>query len=206
MIYPSNQFKKYGFKLLESMFPVSYFFPHYTDVYTGEPQVTYNHWIVTNIINKLSPIKFSSYKISDIEEIALSLGVNKGNLAGKYIINNEDVKLSTTDLEKLNMLYGKLNKSTLQNLTSNKQKYKVYDEKTNSYKELYFRNMTDKEKAAAIKQIMSKNSDYSKVYILTSSGKYKYYASENEYKELVKLGIKQNVYRKTNNKEGFVKI
>lgn len=204
-IYSSNTFKKYGMKLLETIPGVSYLFPHYTDPYTGEAQTPYNAWIVTNVINKLSPIKLAPYKISNTEELALLLGVKKGNLTGRYTIGDNDIKLNTLEIEKLNMLYGKLNKTSLDRLTNNKQKYTVYDEKTNSYKELYFRNMTDKEKAAAIKQVMSKNSDYSKIYILTSTGKYKYYASDTEYNELRKLGITSNVYRKINNKEGFVK-
>lgn len=204
-IYSSNIFIKYLQKYAETIPGLSWLMDYNYDIYTGEYQTTYDNWFLTNFVNKLLPINFEPYSMSDTEKLAFSLGVKKGNLTGKYTINGEDANLKTNDIAKLNMLYGKLNKSELDKLTNNKQKYKVYDEKSNSYKELYFKNMTDKEKAAAIKQVMSKNSDYSKIYILTSTGKYKYYASDTEYSELRKLGITSNVYRKTNNKEGFVK-
>ena len=66
--------------------------------------------------------------------------------------------------------------------------------------------MTDKQKATVIDRIMLNNSRIAKTYILTSSGKYKYYASSEEYNELKKLGITKNVYKKSEKYDGYVKI
>lgn len=62
--------------------------------------------------------------------------------------------------------------------------------------------MTDKQKAAVIDRIMSNNSSKAQIYILTKHGYYKYYASQEEYKELKKLGI--NVQKASGNKKGFL--
>ena len=64
--------------------------------------------------------------------------------------------------------------------------------------------MTDAQKKTVIERIMNDNSLKAKIYILTSTKNYKYYASESEYKELKALGIK-NVYKKTDKLQGFVK-
>ena len=66
--------------------------------------------------------------------------------------------------------------------------------------------MTDKQKKTVIERIMNDNGTITKIYMLTSSGEWKYYTNETEYAELKKLGIK-NVYKKTKDKdkEGFVK-
>jgi hypothetical protein len=64
--------------------------------------------------------------------------------------------------------------------------------------------MTEKEKAAVISRIMTNNSNLAKIYILTDSNNYKYYATEAEYKELRSLGLTKNVYKATGNKKGFV--
>ena len=53
---------------------------------------------------------------------------------------------------------------------------------------------------------MNENAGYAKIYILTDSGKYKYYATDSEYQELRKLGITKNVYRQTGKTSGFVKL
>jgi len=66
--------------------------------------------------------------------------------------------------------------------------------------------MTDTQKASVINRIMNENAGYAKIYILTDSGKYKYYATDSEYQELRKLGITKNVYRQTGKTSGFVKI
>ena len=77
---------------------------------------------------------------------------------------------------------------------------------TGTYDELYYSKMTDKQKKAAIENIMSNNSSLARIYILTNTGEYKYYASDSEYTELKKLGVTKNIYRKTKKLSGFVKI
>ena len=121
-----------------------------------------------------------------------------------YTINGTDINLDSKNIEKLNEYYGKLNKDTLDKLINNKVTYKVWDEKKKSYVELKYSKMTDAQKKTVIERIMNDNSLKAKIYILTSTKNYKYYASESEYKELKALGIK-NVYKKTDKLQGFVK-
>ena len=180
---------------------LAYAFPKYIDPYTGENQVMYKAPFITNVVNKLTPLDISPYNVSETEKTAISLGVNKSMLTGSFEVNDNKVNLSAKEIEELNKYYGQLNKNELAMLMSNGKKYKIKNE-NEKYEELYWKNMTDDEKAAAIKQIMSKNRGYAKVYILSSKG-YIYYASSSEYTELRKLGI-DGVYKKTPKKSGFV--
>ena len=184
---------------------LSYGLPHHIDPYTGEKQVPYKAWFITNLSNKLLPFKIQPYNVSNIEKEAISLGVNKTMLNGRFTINDENVKLDGKLLEQLNLFYGKLNNIEFNKLKSNTIKYKVYNEKTNSYDELIYNKMSDKQKATVIKRIMSDNSSIAKIYVLTSNKKYKYYTNNNEYTKLKKLGVNNNVHI-NNKKQGFVKI
>lgn len=182
---------------------IAYAFPKYMDPYTGETQVPYKAQMLVTLANKLTPFKIYPYNVSDIEKEAISVGVNKGQLTGKYEINGEKVKLSAEEFQTANEYYGKLNNKKLSELYSNKKSYKVWDEKKQEYVELKYSKMTDKQKKTVIERIMNDNGTITKVYMLTSKG-YKYYTTESNYDELKKLGIK-NVYKKTKDKEGFVK-
>lgn len=183
---------------------LAYAFPHQIDPYSGENQVAYKFWFATNLANKLLPFKIYPYNVSEIEKEAISVGVKKSTLKGAYNINGTDISLDSKNIEKLNEYYGKLNKDTLNKLINNKVTYKVWDEKKKSYVELKYNKMTDAQKKTVIERIMNDNSLKAKIYILTSTKNYKYYASESEYKELKALGIK-NVYKKTDKLQGFVK-
>lgn len=183
---------------------LAYAFPHQIDPYTGENQVAYKFWFVTNLANKLLPFKIYPYNVSEIEKEAISVGVKKSTLKGAYTINGTDISLDSKNIEKLNEYYGRLNKEALDKLISNKVTYKVWDEKKKSYVELKYSKMTEAQKKTVIERIMNDNSLKAKIYILTSTKNYKYYASESEYKELKALGIK-NVYKKTDKLQGFVK-
>ena len=192
-------------KLALSTIPgLAYAFPKQVDPYTGENQVTYKMWFMTGLVNKLSPLKIYPYNVSDIEKEAIANGVRKSELTGNYKVNDEDVKLSAQDKNKLNEYYGELNNKLLTELMSNKKTYKVWDEKQNKYVEIKYKAMTEKQKKTVIERIMDNNGQIAKIYILTSSGDWKYYADDSEYLELKKLGLK-NIYKKTNTKEGFVK-
>lgn len=192
-------------KLAVSAIPgLAYAFPHQIDPYSGENQVAYKFWFATNLANKLLPFKIYPYNVSEIEKEAISVGVKKSTLKGAYTINGTDINLDSKNIEKLNEYYGKLNKDTLDKLINNKVTYKVWDEKKKSYVELKYSKMTDAQKKTVIERIMNDNSLKAKIYILTSTKNYKYYASESEYKELKALGIK-NVYKKTDKLQGFVK-
>ena len=181
---------------------LSYAMPHYYDPYTGEKQVKYKMWWLTNTINKLSPVDISNYNVSDIEKEAISLGVKKSSLIGSYKVNDVDVKLSASDIEKVNKFYGKLNNKDLTELMNSNKTYKVQKE-DGTYAELPYNKMTDKQKATVINRIMENNSSISKIYILTSNNKYSYYASDEEYSKLKKLGI--DVKKANSKNKGFVK-
>lgn len=192
-------------RCLATVYPYS--LPKQVDIYTGETQLRYDGGLIGNItlnaINKLSPIKIHKYNITDTEKEITTLGVNKGMLSGRYTINGSQVKLTTSEIIELNMYYGELNKKDLDRLMTDKDKYKVLNDK-GVYVTLAYSKMTEEQKATVIKRIMSNNSSYSKVYFLTSKG-YEYYATDSEYKALRELGITKNVYHKTKNKEGFIK-
>ena len=179
-----------------------YAMPKQVDIYTGEYQVMYKAQLVTELVNRLTPFDIAPLNLSKYEEEAFELGVNKTMLSGKYTINDKDLVLNARDVQTLNQYYGQLNKKDLEALLNNQLRLKVKNE-NGTYSKLLYSQMTDKQKRAAFEQLMSKNSSYAKVYILTSKG-YKYYASDSEYAELRKLGITKNVYRKTNKLNGFV--
>lgn len=173
------------------------------DIYTGEEQIAYNSWFLDVLLSKLGVVKFKTYNISNLEETAILLGVNKSQLTGKYTISDNSVELSASEVNKLNAYYAELNTNELSKLVTNTNKYSVLVD--GKYKMLSYSQMTAKEKATVFERIMSNNSSLSKIYILTSTNKYKYYASDSEFTELRKLGIVKNVYRKTNKLQGFVK-
>ena len=183
---------------------IAYAFPKYIDPYTGETQVPYKAQMLVTLVNKLAPFKIYPYNVSDIEKEAISVGVNRGYLSGRYEVNGEKIKLSAEEFQTANEYYGKLNNKKLSELYSNKKSYKVWDEKKQEYVELKYSKMTDKQKKTVIERIMNDNGTITKIYMLTSSGEWKYYTNETEYAELKKLGIK-NIYKKTNDKDGFVK-
>lgn len=176
---------------------------YYIDPYTGQRELINKNYAYT-IINKLSPVKIYDYQVSVNEQEAIKRGVSSGALPGRYTINDEDVIISSELREKLNVYYGELNAKALDELFASKTKYKVQME-DGTYKELTYRKMTDKQKKAVIERIMSDNSQFSKIYILTQFEGYKYYASDSDYEKLRKLRITKNVYRKTKKLEGFVK-
>lgn len=181
---------------------MAYALPKQYDPYTGEYQIQYKVWFLTKLVDKLSPLDIYAYNISEQEKIAMSLGIKKGPLTGRYEINGEKINLNSKELSEANKFYGELNSRDLKEFTSGTKKYRVYDDKKGKYVELTYSKMTDKQKAAVIDRIMSNNSSKAKIYILTKHGYYKYYASQEEYKELKKLGI--NVQKANGNKKGFL--
>lgn len=181
---------------------MAYALPKQYDPYTGEYQIQYKLWFLTKLVDKLSPLDIYAYNISEQEKIAMSLGIKKGPLTGRYEINGEKINLNSKELSEANKFYGELNSKDLKEFTSGTKKYKVFDDKKGTYVELTYSKMTDKQKAAVIDRIMSNNSSKAKIYILTKHGYYKYYASQEEYKELKKLGI--NVQKANGNKKGFL--
>ena len=190
-------------QIITSAIPgLTYAMPKVVDIYTGENQVMYKANFLIELNNTLSAVKIKPLKVTEMEMTARELGVTNTTLSGKYTINKKKVNLKAKEVEDLNIYYGQLNKKDLSDLTSNRLKIKVKNDKGN-YVSLYYKQMDDKQKKAAIEQIMSNNSTYAKVYILTSKG-YKYYTTGTEFSKLRELGIIENVYRKTGIKDGFV--
>ena len=173
--------------------------------YTGKSESFWNPAIFEGIVNYVSPVDITYPQVSDTQFKAAKLGVKKSQLSGRYTVNEVDITLTASQKTYVNKMYGKLNNADLTALMNDSEKAKV-KMPDGTFKELKYSQMTDKQKKAAIETIMSNNSSISKIYILTSSGQYKYYASDSEYAELKKLGITKNVYRKTKKLSGFVKI
>lgn len=182
---------------------LAHLMPHYYDPYTGEKQVTEKYWALTKLVDKLTPLGLSVYNVSDLEKMAIKYGVNKTALTGRYTIKDKDVKLSGFDIEKLNMYYGQLNVADFKEMESGRNVYKI-QQPNGTYKKVRWSQMSEKEKVAVVNRIMTNNSNLAKIYILTDSNNYKYYATESEYKELRALGITKNVYKASGNKKGFI--
>lgn len=186
---------------------LAYAMPKQYDPYTGELQYKYypNFWgWISGALSKFGPVKIKPRKLSETEKIALSLGVTKTALKGKY---NDIGQLSAKDIATLNEKYGLLNKTDLKEFVTNKKGYKVkaVDSKgreLNYYQTLRFSQMNDEQKKSVINRIMSDNAKISKIYVWTSNG-HKYYASETEYSELAKLGIYKNVFLASGYHQGF---
>lgn len=200
--YSKNGALKFLQRTIVQMIPGAvYALPKKVDIYTGKTASAYNlPWLFewgAKTLNSVMPIDILPYDPSDIEQEALFQGVRRGYLTGDY----KDIgKLDSKDTVKLNKKYGELNNDSLKELFASKKKYKVQKE-DGSYTELVYNKMTTEQKKSVIQRIMSDNAAIAKIYIYTSNGG-KYYTSEEERKELRKLGIK-NVYIKTAKKKGF---
>ena len=186
---------------------LAYALPRRYDIYTGELQYKYNmpwmdRWyaaIAGVAVNYGTPVKVKRRVASQLEVLATSLGVSKGELTGRYTdIGN----LTTEQTGRLNLYYGELNHNSLNKFINNQEKYYVENEKGTRVN-LYYNQMTDKQKKSVITRIMSDNAKYAKVYIGTQMG-YKYYGTEDEVKKLIQLGVR-NVYIKSDTRTGFVK-
>ncbi len=186
---------------------LAYAMPKRYDIYTGELQYKYNmpwmdRWfdaVAGTVVNYGTPVKIKRRTASQMEVLATSLGVSKGELTGRY---NDIGNLSTEQTGQLNLYYGQLNNTSLTKFIKNQEKYYVENEKGKRV-ELFYNQMTDKQKKSVITRIMSDNAKYAKVYMGTQMG-YKYYASEEEFKALRQLGI-ANVFLKSKTLSGFVK-
>lgn len=200
--YSKNGALKFLQRTMVQMIPGAvYALPKKVDIYTGKTASVYNlPWLFewgTKTLNSIMPIDISPYDPSDIEQEALFQGVRRSYLTANY----KDIgKLDSKDTVKLNKKYGELNNNSLKELFASKKKYKVQKE-DGSYVELVYNKMTTEQKKSVIQRIMSDNATIAKIYIYTSNGG-KYYTSEEERKELRKLGI-TNVYIKTAKKKGF---
>ena len=211
-----NLFKKYNVRyssglkgqmerfMVNSFGAFSYMMPYKINPYSGDAEIVNDGWFALNLINRLTPIDVKNYNFSELEKEAVSLGIRKSQLTGRYEVNENKINLTSKEAEKLNTLYGKLNKQDLYDLMNDKVKYTVESEDGKRV-ELLYSKMSDKQKAAVIERIMSKNSSYAKIYILTSNYGYKYYAGNAEYEALKKLKV-NNVYRKVGKYDGFVKV
>ena len=176
---------------------LAYAFPKKIDPFTGEVQSKYGLpfiWdFLVDLINVASPVQVKPHVVSGNEKIAIELGLNKQPLTGKY----DDI--GQVDYTTLNVKYGQLNQKDLTAFINNQVKYTVEDD-NGKQRDLYYSQMTEKQKKTVVERIMSNNSRYAKIYTWTQSG-HKYYASNSEYTTLKKLGITKNIFK---GDKGFV--
>lgn len=179
---------------------LAYALPKRYDPYTGEVKSKYKlQWLI-NFINRMGPIDIMPYNISDMEKEAISYGVAKGELTGRY---TDIGQLDAEQVSALNKKYGTLNKDDLDDLINNRIKYNVQGE-DGTYKNLTYSQMTPKQRKRVIERIMSDNALYAKIYVYTQLMNGKYFASNTEYNILRSLGIVKNVYRANNKQKGFI--
>jgi hypothetical protein len=174
------------------------------NVYSGEVESRFGDKFWQTFTSQFTPFDMSWPSINELEAEARGLGIKRSELTGKYTVNDEKITLSNEDKFKLSRFYGKLNKKNVGAFVNNNVSVRVETE-NGKFKDLKYKDMTDEQKKNAINNIMSDDASLAKIYILTSSNKYKYYASDSEYNELTKLGIVKNIYRKTDKLKGFVK-
>lgn len=169
------------------------------NIYTGEPQAKYSLPFLGEYLKggALFGVKLFTDVITEEERFAQSYGVNKTALDGKLTVNGIEYKINNS--YSLNLKYGELNKKALAQLPNSKTTYKV-QMPDGSYKYLKFSNMSDKQKKLIIERVMEANAKIAKIYQWTNEG-HKYYASNEEFNSLKKLGITTNVYR---GDKGFV--
>lgn len=188
-------------RLAGQAFPgLTYAFPKRIDIYSGEVQAKYNIPFVVDLFNKMSPLKISYYKVSDLEKTAMGLGLLDSELTGKYKDNVG--ALSTKEKSVLNQKYGQLNKKYLTEFVNNKTKRSV-KMPDGTFKELYYKQMTNEQRAYAFRGIKSENAKLAKIYVATTLKGMKYYGTKTEYQRLKENKITQNVFIKTKTMEGF---
>lgn len=177
---------------------IAYAFPKKVDPYTGEIKQKYNVPFIFDFINRLGPVDFKPYSVSDVQEEAIAQGVQKTELTGKY----KDIgELSNKDKQLLNTVYGQMNSQDLKKLYNNQIVVRVKDA-NGKYVELRYNQMTSEQKKSAIESIMTDNAKLAKIYVYTNNGG-KYYATSTEYSELRAAGIVKNVFRETSKLKGF---
>ena len=165
--------------------------PKRIDPFTGEYALKYENPTLWNLVNALSPIRFSQKYISEEEKISVWLGQGHNELTGKYAEPDYQVK----DLLNLNEWYGQQNKKNIQKLINNELKYdgKVWSK------------MTYEEQQKAYNAVFSRNANYAKIRSLIIEG-YVYYATPETVANLKKLGITSGVKTRTDKKSvGFYK-
>lgn len=136
---------------------------------------------------------------STIEDNTKALGLNKIELRGKYEINGEKFNLSAREVAELNKAYGEWNATVLK-LFYNNQLRKSTQMDNGTYRELTYSQMTEDQRRRAVKSIYEKNAEYAKIQAWLKAGN-AYYASDNDYMELKRRGVKGLLYK---GNKGFV--
>ena len=102
----------------------------------------------------------------------------------------------------VNKKYGELNKKDLEDFVNNRTKFEV-EMPDGKRKVLRFSQMNNLQRKSVINRIMTNNAKIAKIYVYTEDGGM-YYADNNMYNTLRKLGIFKNVYKETKTKKGFI--
>ena len=178
--------------------------PNKVDPYTGKPALEYNSAVLP-WINIFMPAKISKDTDTDLSSELKSIGAATTGASGKNMsINGQDLNLKGHDLSTFRKNRGENVNKLLNDLVNNKKKYRVQKE-DGTYEELYYSNMTDKQKKNAATNLYDKATDYAKIQYWISNG-HKYYTSNrDEYNTLRKaIGTQGIVYRANWKKSKYV--
>lgn len=157
--------------------------------YTGEKETKYALPVIGEFLKSgiIGPKIFWS-QVSEEERLCREYDVNKEQLSGSLTVGTIKYKL---EVGPLNEYYARLNKDDLAKIKSQKELVEMPD---GSYKELSWDKMSYEQRKSVLKRLFTKNAKLAKIYVWTQIENKKYYASENLYKTLKKLGIRKNVY------------
>lgn len=164
------------------------------NIYTGEIQNKYAIPVVSALFIEsglLGGMRYYFDNVSEIEKFVTDAGLNKGRLSGEITIETKNGK-KTVKLDSLavNEKYGKLNAETLLELKTQKHQVQMPN---GTFKTLAWSALSDEQKQRVIERTMNVNAKIAKIAVWTDEG-HKYYASDSEYKILMRAGIRTNVY------------
>ena len=161
------------------------------DPYTGEVMSKYALPIGGGLLaSGFFGAKIYWTEVSEGEQLAMDVGLKKGQLTGELTINGKSYQID--DVKALNIKYGQLNKEDLAKIKSQKHRVEMPN---GTYKTLSWDEMSDKQRKNVIDRTMEQNAKIAKIYMWTQVEGKKYYASDSLYAELKRLGITNNVYR-----------
>ena len=194
-------------KLAANLPLISYAVPNKVNPYTGEPLQRYSTPIIA-FLNMFSPIAMSTVNKTSIQIEAERLGVTTTGTTGSFKINGEDYKLSGRDLETFATNRAKYVEKLFSDFYNNKSKRKVLIENPDgksTFEYLYYKDMSDDERANAIESLYTKASELAKINYWTSSGHYFITTSYDELQELQKLKLDNLRYIPNYNKSKYIK-
>lgn len=164
------------------------------NIYTGEMQNKYAIPVVSALFVEsglLGGMRYYFDNISETEKFVTDAGLSKGRLTGEITLKTKNgKKIVKIDSLAVNEKYGKLNAETLLELKTQRHQVQMPN---GTFKTLAWSALSDEQKQRVIERTMSVNAKIAKIAVWTDEG-HKYYASDSEYKILMRAGIRANVY------------